>query len=86
MGIRERQGKCRRCALRWCWYVNRRGNPKLRDSYCPHCGDPLARTSYAWTGGAAKWCRKPATEADAVILQRVRQLREAKQMTIPGAL
>jgi len=36
------QGKCNKCKVAYAW----KGKPKLRDAYCPICGEPLKRTSY----------------------------------------
>lgn len=60
----QRQGKCRICLLAYRWPAE---TMKLRDSYCPACGQKLQATTYQlrW-----KWMpiARPATRIEAVKL------------------
>jgi predicted amidophosphoribosyltransferase len=38
----DKQGKCSTCRLRFTW----RGRPLLKHALCPHCKQPLERTSH----------------------------------------
>jgi hypothetical protein len=40
--MRETQGKCRECGVRYVWT----GRPLLRDALCRTHGTPLERTNY----------------------------------------
>ena len=66
--MRERQGKCRRCRVRWVWTKTM----PLKRAYCPDCGSKLEQTTHMMKRYPTIPCPLPADVWEARRLQNRR--------------